>query len=84
MIKDTTTKAAGIIQDESRKLKKHWFDKSCQYAIRNHSACRLQMLQDATEKNMQTYKEARNLINSIVWQQKKDIRNIRKESNLEH
>jgi len=53
------------------KTKKHWFDKACQDAIRNRNACRLQMLQDTRGEKIQTYKEARNLANSIVRRQKR-------------
>jgi len=70
-IKDTITETTSIFHEESRNPKKHWFDKACQDAIRNRNTYRLQMLQDTSEERIQTYKEARNLANSILRRQKK-------------
>lgn len=70
-IKGTVTEAASILQEESQKLKNHWFDKTCQDAIKNRNIYRLQMLQDGTEENIQAFKEARNLANRTVRHQKR-------------
>jgi len=70
-IKNTITEAASILQEKNRKSKKHWFDKVCRDTIKSRNACILQMLQDAREENTRTYKEARNLANSILRRQKR-------------
>lgn len=76
---------AKILQEESRKPKNHWFNKACQDdGIRNYNFCRLQMLQDARDPNIQSYKETRNLADCVIRRQKrlaekKAIENIKND-----
>lgn len=56
-VKDTVNEVASLLQEKNRKLKKHWFNKACQDAIKNRNICRLYMLQDETTENIQPYKK---------------------------
>jgi len=48
-----------------------WFNTKCQEAIRERNLCRINMLQNATQENIQAYQNARSQASKILRQSKR-------------
>ncbi|KAL4154176.1 hypothetical protein QTP88_002009 [Uroleucon formosanum] len=70
-IKESVNEAAENLQVLGSKKNNKWFNTKCQEAIRERNLCRINMLQNATQENIQAYQNARSQASKILRQSKR-------------